>query len=63
MSIKYFFIQRKRETETHRERNKELIIHFLPRDFAMSACVDEECDFNLTTRKGVSHRENYRADD
>lgn len=43
--------------------NKELIILFLSQDIAMSACVDDKCDFNLATRRGFSHRENYRIED
>lgn len=56
--IKDFF-----QSERKRERNKELIILFLPQDIAMSACVDEKCDFNLATRRVVSHRENCWVED
>ena len=43
--------------------NKELIIPFLSQDIALSACVDDKCDFDLATRRGFSHRGNCRVED
>lgn len=62
--MKDIFSQKKKiGREREAEMNKELIILFLPQDTAMSACVEEKCDFNLVTRRGVSHRENFRVED
>lgn len=56
--MKDIFRQRKKK-----RMNKELIIPFLPQDIAMSACADEQRDFNLATERGVSHRENFSVED
>lgn len=56
---RFFSVKKKRE----REMNKELIILFLSQDIAMSACVDDKCDFNLATRRAFNLRENCRVED